>query len=242
MIATRALARAVRPAAQHRFTTLPVAYEFQCATELTTPSLPPSPRAIANSARGAGFKMDIKLPEWVVTELRTSHAGEAGATWIYKGASLAAQLRGHSAEFKAFVNKHHDTEAGHFKQFDSLLEPAQRSSLLPLWRGAGFAVGFASALVSEEQMYLTTRHVESFVVEHLQHQIHTIEHRPRTRERFASLRAMLEQIRDDEAHHKDEGSRLAVVASDDDLSPAQRAWAVVVKAGSAGAVSVARWV
>ena len=41
---------------------------------------------------------------------------------------------------------------------------------------------------------------------------------------------------------QDEGSRLAVVASDDDLSPAQRAWADVVKAGSAGAVSVARWV
>ena len=90
--------------------------------------------------------------------------------------------------------------------------------------------------------YLTTRHVETFVVGHLQHQIDTIEQRPRTREQFANLRAMLEQIRDDEAHHKDEGSRLAKVDSDDNLSPWQRAWADVIKAGSAGAVSVARWV
>merc|ERR1711924_369920 len=129
-------------------------------------------------------------------ELRTSHAGEAGATWIYKGASVAAQLRGHSAEFKAFVSEHHDNEEGHFKQIDSMLAPEQRSGLLPLWRGAGFAVGFASALVSERQMYLTTRHVETFVVGHLQHQIDTIEQRPRTREQFANLRAMLEQIRE----------------------------------------------
>ena len=89
-------------------------------------------------------------------------------------------------------------------------------------------------------MYLTTRHASPLPPSTCSTD-RTIEH-ARTRERFASLRAMLEQIRDDEAHHKDEGSRLAVVASDDDLSPAQRAWAGVVKAGSAGAVSVARWV
>ena len=149
----RALTRCVvRPAAKQRFTTLPLAYEFQYATESAPLPLPPSPRAISNSARGSGFKMDIKLPDWVVTELRTSHAGEAGATWIYKGASVAAQLRGHSAEFKAFVSDHHDNEEGHFKQIDSMLAPEQRSGLLPLWRGAGFAVGFASALVSEQQM------------------------------------------------------------------------------------------
>ena len=140
--AARAARLAARPASARCFTTLSVEYEAQCAASQTARTItPPRPRQLP----------DV-LPEWVVTELRTSHAGEAGATWIYKGAGVAARLRGHSDEFHAFVSEHHDNEASHFEQFDELLEPGQCSSLLPLWRGAGFVVGFGSTMISERQM------------------------------------------------------------------------------------------
>ena len=105
-------------------------------------------------------------------------------------------------------------------------------------------------------MYLTTLHVETFVEEHLQHQIDMLE--PPEHADYAGLRAALCRIRDDEAHHKEEGERMANGGGDSEaaasagngdaaaakrrIGPVEYVWASVISVGSKAAVLTSRWV
>ena len=63
-------------------------------------------------------------------ELRSDHAGETGAVYIYKGIVAMAQWRG-DEELLSFAKAHGVTEADHLKQIEHWLPSAQRS--WPLW-------------------------------------------------------------------------------------------------------------
>ena len=65
----------------------------------------------------------------MVRELRSDHAGETGAVYIYKGIRAVARWR-KDAELLAFAHAHGDTEAEHLKLVEEWLPPALRSRLL----------------------------------------------------------------------------------------------------------------
>lgn len=164
-------------------------------------------------------------------ELRSDHAGETGAVYIYRGIAFAARLRNDS-ELLLFAQQHGETEAEHLALIETWLPPSRRSRLLIPWRVAGWLTGALPGLISRRAVYATIVAVETFVDKHYQQQIDYLN----LHEGDDGLRALLLRCQADECQHRDEAAALAGATK----TWAIRAWCAVVEAGSAGAVALAR--
>jgi ubiquinone biosynthesis monooxygenase Coq7 len=164
-------------------------------------------------------------------ELRSDHAGETGAVYIYKGIVAIAKWRG-DEELLSFAKAHGVTEADHLKQIEHWLPSAQRSWLLGPWRFAGWLTGAVPAVFGRRAVYATIAAVETFVDRHYQQQIDHLKE-------FGGpdgLLPLLIQCQADEQHHRDESAALSV----NKLSLLMRAWCQLVGFGSVAAVVLAR--
>ena len=105
--------------------------------------------------------------------LRVDQAGEYGATRIYAG--QLAVLRPNCAEAK-LISRMASQEQRHLKRFDRLMsERRVRPTLLqPLWNVAGFALGAATALMSEKAAMACTDAVETEIDRHYGRQLDEI--------------------------------------------------------------------
>ena len=166
----------------------------------------------------------------MLAELRSDHAGETGAVWIYRGIALVTR----DADLKAFALRHGATEQDHLKRVCEVLPWARRSWLLPAWRVAGFFTGALPALVGPRAVHATIAAVETFVDHHYQQQIDRIEGRTGVE----ALRALLVDCQADEVSHRDEAMALQTHPPGALL----RAWCALVGSGSAMAVKLARLV
>lgn len=164
-------------------------------------------------------------------ELRSDHAGETGAVWIYHGIRRVARWRA-DPELIAFARRHGATEAEHLRLLEAWLPPARRSWLLGPWRVAGWLTGALPALVGRTAVYATIAAVESFVDRHYQQQIDHLQRQGGP----AGLEELLLRCQADERHHREEAATLA----GHEPSWLLRAWCAVVGLGSAAAVVVAR--
>lgn len=160
-------------------------------------------------------------PRWLEPEIRSDHAGEAGAVAIYRG--ILAVTR--DASLRAFATRHLETEARHLELMEQLLPRPRRSRLLPVWRAAGFATGALAALFGPRAVYVTIHAVESFVDSHYAAQIAALAPYPR----WHALRDTLVRCRDEARRAAGHGH-----------GPAARLWAAVVELGSSAGVAVAR--
>ncbi len=175
----------------------------------------------------------LHVPTELVADLRSDHAGETGAVWIYRG--LLALSR--DPAVRSMAREHLATEQGHLDSIAPLLPWPQRSRLLPAWRVAGFLTGALPALAGPRAVHATIAAVETFVDQHYRDQLDRIDALPAAqRSQAAPLRALLARCRDDECAHRDDAqARLA--------SPPRgllRAWCGLVGAGSKAAVVLAR--
>jgi ubiquinone biosynthesis monooxygenase Coq7 len=167
-------------------------------------------------------------PRWLVAELRSDHAGETGAVMIYRG--ILAFCR--DPALRDFAKRHMATEEGHLRLLEGVLPPRQRSSLLPIWRVAGWITGAVPALFGPRAVYATIDSVESFVDHHYQQQIERLD----AEGIFPELRAMLAHCQEEEVHHRDEArERHAGV-----VGVLLRGWGRMVGFGSEAAVAAAR--
>lgn len=164
-------------------------------------------------------------------EMRSDHAGETGAVFIYRGLAAVARWRG-NAELLAFAQRHEATEAEHLRLVESWIAPAHRSRLLGPWRLAGWLTGALPALAGPRAVYATIAAVETFVDQHYQQQIDHI----RQHGAPDGLLTLLLRCQADELAHRDEAAALALGPA----SAALRAWCALVGAGSAAAVTLAR--
>jgi len=164
-------------------------------------------------------------------ELRSDHAGELGAVFIYRGMMQIAKLK-KDKELMAFAAAHGETEAKHLAAIEEWLPASQRSMLLVPWRIAGWLTGALPALFGRQAAYATVNAVEIFVDQHYQQQIDHIE----VNGGHFELLALLKECQADERHHRDEAASLAGNASHFFV----RAWCWLVGTGSAGAVVLAR--
>jgi ubiquinone biosynthesis monooxygenase Coq7 len=128
--------------------------------------------------------------------LRVDQAGEYGATRIYAG--QLAVLRRNCPEAK-LVARMAAQEERHLKRFDALI--AQRrvrpTALQPIWNVAGFALGAATALMSEEAALACTDAVETEIDRHYGSQ------RAELGDDDPELSADIEDFRADELEHRD---------------------------------------
>lgn len=171
------------------------------------------------------------LSEHLERELRSDHAGETGAVWIYRGITTVAAWR-KDEELLAFAQRHRSTEEEHLRLLEAWLPPARRSLLLGPWRIAGWLTGALPALFGSKAVYGTIAAVETFVDTHYQQQI---EHLMREGGPEGLLPLLL-RCQADERHHRDEAAALSAPPH----ARVLQAWCAVVGAGSAAAVVVAR--
>jgi len=128
--------------------------------------------------------------------LRVDQAGEYGATRIYAG--QLAVLRNNCPEAK-LIARMAAQEQRHLRRFDALL--AQRrvrpTALQPLWNVAGFALGAATALMSEKAALACTDAVETEIDLHYQQQLDELG------DDDPELAADIAEFRADELEHRD---------------------------------------
>jgi ubiquinone biosynthesis monooxygenase Coq7 len=164
-------------------------------------------------------------------ELRSDHAGETGAVYIYKGIIAVATLL-KNQELIRFAKKHGATEAEHLQLIEAVLEKKYRSRLLGPWRIAGWLTGAMPALFGRKAVYATIDAVETFVEQHYQDQINYL----KTHGGHEQLLDLLIRCQADEIDHKNEARSKASPS----VPWVLKAWCSMVGSGSAAAVLLAR--
>ena len=102
--------------------------------------------------------------------LRVNQAGEYGATRIYAG-QLAVLGRGSSAAHQ--IARMAAQEHRHLERFDRMMAErrVRPTALQPLWSIAGFALGAATAMISEKAAMACTDAVETEIDRHYSEQL-----------------------------------------------------------------------
>ena len=169
------------------------------------------------------------LPAEVFAELRTDHAGEVGAVFIYQGVLQFAR----DPMLRAFAEHHLVTEQKHLRLIAGWLPKTEYSRLLPLWKLAGFLTGALPALFGSKAVYATIEAVETFVNQHYEDQICALDSQPE----LSDLRQTLLDCQADEVAHRDEAAA-ALGSTRPNL--VLRVWCAMVGTGSKAAVSLIR--
>lgn len=111
------------------------------------------------------------LPVPMIPALRSDHAGETGAVWIYR-AMLAIHR---DAALRVLLEEHLEQEQRHLAAFNALLPWRCRSRLLVPWRVAGALTGLVAAIGGRRWTLATIAAVERFVDQHYLEQIEQLE-------------------------------------------------------------------
>ena len=128
--------------------------------------------------------------------LRVNQAGEYGATRIYAG-QLAVLGKGSPAAH--VISRMARQEERHLKRFDALMAErgVRPTALQPLWKVAGFALGAATALISERAAMACTDAVETEIDRHYGRQLAELG------DSDPELAADIEEFRAEELEHRD---------------------------------------
>jgi 3-demethoxyubiquinol 3-hydroxylase len=170
-----------------------------------------------------------QCPSFMVRDLRSDHAGETGAVWIYKGVLAVSK----NQQVRTFAQHHLVTEQKHLDLVNGILPWRQRSRLIFFWKIAGFFTGALPALFGPNAVYSTVAAVEVFVDQHYQEQIEKLQNSG-----YPGLLNSLVSCQADERSHRDEANSLASTPP----SGALKLWCALVGFGSAQAVKLAKLV
>jgi len=143
----------------------------------------------------SGWKPGDPRPD-AESMLRVDQAGEYGATRIYAG-QLA--VLGHDRPAGRVIARMARQEERHLQRFDALMAErgVRPTALQPLWKAAGFALGAATALMSEKAAMACTDAVETEIDRHYGRQLEELgESDPELASDIAAFRA-------EELEHRD---------------------------------------
>ena len=171
----------------------------------------------------------LKVPKFMIKWMRSNHAGETGAVWIYKGAGC---IFWNKKIFK-MSKEHILTETNHLILMENLLNSDERSKLLLLWRIMGFILGFSSALFGYKFFCITVDAVETFVEKHYNEQIDYLLNNNLN----YKLAMVLKKCCDEEVEHQQD-ARSKVFEKD--VSKFTNFWKKIVESGSNMAVNVSK--
>lgn len=174
----------------------------------------------------------------LIRNLRSNHAGETGAVFIYKGAiaAMGVMPSRYLPDTHRFAATHLQAEVEHLAYFERLLDQKMKSILVPLWRISGFCLGFFPTLLfGEKALFVTVEAVETFVEVHYEEQIHPLEKIGA----YPHLVSLLRHCCEEEVNHKKDA--LARWLKEGEVRPwYSLLWARVVERGSQLAVFVCR--
>jgi ubiquinone biosynthesis monooxygenase Coq7 len=143
----------------------------------------------------SGWKPGDPRPD-AASMLRVDQAGEYGATRIYAG-QLA--VLGQDRQAGRVIARMAQQERRHLKRFDALMAErgVRPTALQPLWNVAGFALGAATALMSERAAMACTDAVETEIDRHYGQQLAELG------DSDPELAADIAEFRAEELEHRD---------------------------------------
>ena len=145
---------------------------------------------------------DVIVGDDFIGWLRSDHAGETGAVWIYKGASLAFW----SKNIRKMALEHGETEKQHLVVMNHLLPSEEKSRLIFLWKVMGFSLGFISSIFGFRTFCFTINVVETFVEKHYGEQVKYLEEKG---EEFGLLAVLRLCCEEEVAHKKDAANKFS---------------------------------
>ena len=172
---------------------------------------------------------NIAIPKNMVGWMRSNHAGETGAVWIYLGAKCIFWNK----KIKLMSKEHYQTEKNHLIIMNHLLSHKSKSKLLILWRILGFSLGFISALLGYRFFCVTIQSVESFVEQHYREQIEFLYKKSIS----FDLLKVLEMCCDEEVEHQNDAKMQKGL---DKNSFFENMWSNLIGSGSNIAVNVSK--
>lgn len=142
-----------------------------------------------------GWKPGDRRPD-AASMLRVDQAGEYGATRIYAG-QLA--VLGQDRPAGRVIARMARQEERHLHRFDALMAErgVRPTALQPLWKAAGFALGAATALMSEKAAMACTDAVETEIDRHYGRQLAELG------DSDPELSADIAEFRAEELEHRD---------------------------------------
>ncbi|WP_439859929.1 2-polyprenyl-3-methyl-6-methoxy-1,4-benzoquinone monooxygenase [Pseudomonas sp. MBLB4136] len=148
----------------------------------------PSPAIVENEV-----ELDAEQARHVAGLMRINHTGEVCAQALYQGQALTAKL----PEVRAAMEHAADEETDHLAWCEQRIRQlgSQPSVLNPLFYGLSFGVGAVAGLISDRVSLGFVAATEDQVVKHLD------EHLQQLPPEDGKSRAILEQMREDEAQH-----------------------------------------
>ena len=172
---------------------------------------------------------NINVPSSMLDWMRSNHAGETGAVWIYMGAKCIFWNK----KIQEMTKEHYDTEKNHLIVMSHILPKSSHSKLLILWRILGFGLGFFSALLGYRFFCVTIQSVETFVEEHYQEQIDFLYKNSTS---FKLLR-VLEKCCDEEVEHQMDAK---LQKGNDKNTSFEKFWSNLIGSGSSLAVNISK--
>jgi ubiquinone biosynthesis monooxygenase Coq7 len=129
----------------------------------------------------------------VASLMRVNHSGEICAQALYQGQALTAR----NAQARATLEQAAREETEHLAWTERRIEElgGRKSVLNPFWYAGSFAIGAAAGLLGDRWNLGFLAETERQVVDHLEG------HLRRVPDEDSRSRAILEQMRDDEARH-----------------------------------------
>ncbi|MHA6495488.1 2-polyprenyl-3-methyl-6-methoxy-1,4-benzoquinone monooxygenase [Pseudomonas borbori] len=148
----------------------------------------PSPAIVQPEA-----DLDEQQAQHIAGLMRINHTGEVCAQALYQGQALTAKL----PQVRAAMEHAADEEVDHLAWCEQRIRQlgSQTSVLNPLFYGLSFGVGAVAGLISDKVSLGFVAATEDQVVKHLDEHLEQI---PLADEKS---RAILQQMRADEAHH-----------------------------------------
>ena len=127
--------------------------------------------------------------------MRVNHAGEIAAQGLYQGHAAVARNKAVEAQMQRAADEEHDHLAWCEQRLTEL--GSQPSRLSPLWYAGSFAIGAASGVLGDRWSLGFIAETENQVCEHLTNHLDSLP------EEDSRSRAIVEQMRDEEAEHGD---------------------------------------
>lgn len=125
--------------------------------------------------------------------MRVNHAGEVSAQGLYQGQALGARRQEIQAQMRRSAQEENDHLAWCEKRINEL--GTHKSYLAPFWYWGSFGIGACAGAIGDKWSLGFVTETEHQVVRHLD------EHLKRLPAADERSRAILEQMKEDEAHH-----------------------------------------
>ena len=193
------------------------------------PGSSPGVSTILELSYKTNYRYYLSMNKLLESFLRSDHAGEVGAVYIYKGILSIAK----DPALVEFSKRHLETEKEHLRKIEEVLPASKRSKLVSIWKVAGYLLGFLPSLLGPRIVFATIEAVESFVEDHYEEQLKYLRAQ---NDPDQALIDLLQSCQDDEIEHKNES------AIKKRFTPGflLNFWMKIVGWGSSSAVKVAK--